>query len=137
MTWRAALALIVLGGAGCISCRRPEGEATARPVRPRTAPRDPYLIEGDELKVATATNLYEVIRIQRPAWLTRTVRNAQGNDAIVVYLNERQIGPLNVLREMPVNVARRLQYLSPTEALLRFGPSHGSLAAIVVELAKD
>lgn len=137
MTSGWALALAFATASAPVSCRRPDGTATTRPERPRSTPRDQYLIEGDELKVATATNLYEVVRILRPAWLTRTVRNRQGNEAVVVYLNDRQIGPLNVLREMPSNVARRLQFLSPTEATIRFGPNHGSLAAIVIDLAKN
>ncbi len=127
----AVLAVLTAG-----ACRPREREATARPQRPRTTPRDQYLIEGEELRVATAQNLYDVVRIQRPAWLTRTVRGLRGNDATVVYLDERKIGPPNILRELSVEVAIRLRYLTPTEAQLRFGPSHGSLAAIVVEVAK-
>lgn len=84
-----------------------------------------------------AQTLYDAIRLQRPTWLTRTVRNSSGNDAVAVYLDERLIGSLNILREMPLHMARTLQYLAPTEAQIRFGPSHGSRAAIVVVLAKD
>lgn len=135
MNRRWWLALTLLGGLSAVNCRSPQGGE--RPERPRSAPRDQHLIEGDELKVATAQNLYDVVRIQRPAWLTKTVRNLSGNDAIVVYLNDRKIGPLNILREISVNAARSLQYLSPTEAQLRYGPTHGSLAAIVVEVSKD
>jgi hypothetical protein len=88
------------------------------------------------MKVETAQNLYDVVRLQRPAWLTRTVRNAQGNDAIVVYLDDRKLGTLNILRDLSVDVAKGLRFLSPTEAQLRYGPTHGSMAAIVVEVAK-
>jgi hypothetical protein len=88
------------------------------------------------MMAAGARNLYEVVRIHRPAWLTKTVRNVSGDNAVVVYLDERKLGMLPVLRDMRVELAIRLVYLSPTQALLRYGPSHGSLAAIVVEVAK-
>ncbi|HEX7938720.1 MAG TPA: hypothetical protein VF483_06980, partial [Gemmatimonadaceae bacterium] len=129
------VAAVSLGGAA--ACHSLGGTSAGRPERPRSSSLNPYLIEGDELKVETAQNLYDVVRIQRPAWLTKTVRNAVGNDAIVVYLNDRKIGSLNILRDIPVTAARSLQYLSPTEAQLRYGPTHGSLAAIVVEVVKN
>ena len=133
---RSFVLAIAVAGLTTAACRRPASESPVRPERPRSAAGSLYLIEGDELKVATAQNLYDVVRLRRPAWLTRTVRNAQGNDAIVVYMNDRKVGTLNVLRDIPVEAARSLQYLSPTEAQVRYGPSHGRLAAIVVEIAK-
>jgi hypothetical protein len=128
--------LLVTANLGAIACHAKAGTDSSRPERPRSSPLNQYLIEGDELKVETAQNLYDVVRLQRPSWLTKTVRNAQGNDAIVVYLNDRKIGTLNVLRDIPVAAAQSLQYLSPTEAQLRYGPTHGSMAAIIVEVAK-
>ena len=127
--------LVFLAGLTAGSCRPAQSDG-GRPERPKAAPRDQYLIEGDELNAETAQNLYDVVRIQRPSWLTKTVRNKRGNDAIVVYLNDRIVGPLNVLRDIPIAAAQSLQYLSPTEAQLRYGPTHGSLAAIVVTVAK-
>jgi hypothetical protein len=118
------------------ACHRTPVDSTNRPERPRTSAKHPYLIEGDELKIEQAQNLYDVVRLQRPAWLTRTVRNRQGQDATVVYLDVRKLGNLNVLREIPPSAAHSLQYLSPTEAQLRFGPTHGSVAAIVIVAAK-
>ena len=135
MKKRWLFAIVLLGCSSTTGCRSAQ-TGDSRVERPKGAPRDQYLIEGDELKVETAQNLYDVVRIQRPSWLTKTVRNRQGNDAIVVYLNDRKLGPLNVLREIQVTAVRSLQYLSPTEAQLRYGPTHGSLAAIVVEVAK-
>jgi len=64
------------------------------------------------------------------------VKTAVGNDAVVVYLDDRKLGMLNILREMRVEIALRMRFLSPTEAQLRYGPTHGSLAAIVVEAAR-
>jgi hypothetical protein len=130
MNRRLLALLIVFAGLSAASCRRPADENDSRPQRPRTASKPPYLIEGDELKVETATNLYDVVRIQRPAWLTRD------RDGIVVYLNERKVGLVAVLRQLPVNVAQSIQFLSPAEAQLRFGPLHGGSAAIVVQQAR-
>jgi len=131
-----ALTLLLIGAA----CHRPAAAAaaaaTGRPSRPERAARDPYLMEEEELKATGAQSLYDAVKLNRPLWLTRTVRNATGNDAVAVYLDERYLGSLSVLRELPIHVAKRLQYLAPTEARIRFGPQHGSRAAIQVESAK-
>ena len=120
---------------GVSACGASGSGRSSRPERPATR-RSPYLIDADELRASNALNLYDAVRTQRPSWLTRTVRNATGNDAVAVYLDERFIGSLSILREMPIDVARRLQYLAPTEAQMRFGITHGHRAAIVVESAK-
>ena len=118
-----------------VACRTANSERPERPERPQPSQGDRYLIEGDELNAPTATNLYDVIRLRRPAWLSRPSR-AGSSDAIIVYFDDRPIGTLNVLREMPIRVAASLRFLSETEAQLRFGPKQGSRVAIVVESAK-
>ena len=127
---RVMVHLAVLSLVMAVSACRTSG--ASRPERPLPT-GDRYLIQGEELNVEHAVNLYDVVRIRRPAWLNRQVRNRSGNEAIAIYFDERQIGSLNILREMPIHVARSLRYLSPTEAQLRFGPQHGDRAAILVE----
>lgn len=104
-----------------------------RPVPSGSARTGQYLIEGEELAASPGENLYEVVRLRRPVWLERSVRNATGDAAVAVYFDERYLGPLSILRQMPVRVAARMRYLAPTEAQLRFGPQHGSRAAIVID----
>jgi hypothetical protein len=131
--------LPALASAACAAaaCHRPAGESESRPERPSRTRNDPYLIEGDEIRAATsAQNLYEVIRVRRPAWLTKSVRDVSGDEAVVVYLDDRKLGMLPVLRGLRVDLPERMRYMSPTEAQLRFGPTHGPLAAIVIEIAK-
>lgn len=131
----AAAVALAMGVSAC----RPT-QIGDRPTRPNGAqsPRvSQYLIEGDELAASPGENLYEVVRLRRPVWLERTVRNASGDEAVAVYVDERLVGSLSILRQMPVRIAKRLQYLAPTEAQIRFGPQHGSRAAIVVELIKS
>jgi len=129
----AALAAVALSSE---ACRRYGDESEGRPERPRRRPHDPYLIDGEELREANAQNLYEAVRIRRPAWLTKTIRGASGDEAVVVYLDDRKLGLLPVLRSLRVDLAERLRYLSPNEAQLRYGPLHGALAAIVIEIPK-
>jgi hypothetical protein len=124
---------VVLALLFAVACRSPGADRESRPQRTTVAKGDQYLIEGDELSVAGANNLYELIRIQRPFWISRTVGNSSGDNAVAVYLDERYLGSMSILRDLPLHVAKRLQYLAPTEARIRFGPSHGSRAAIVVE----
>jgi hypothetical protein len=118
------------------ACRSPNAEGHSRPQRLANVKGDQYLIEGDEMSIAGANNLYELVRIQRPFWVSRNVGNASGDQAVLVYLDDRPLGSLSILRDLQVHVARRLRYLAPTEARIRFGPSHGNRAAIVVESAK-
>ncbi len=133
----AALAALTALALLPVACRRSEGDSAApRPERPPRSGTAQYLIEGDEIRATTAQNLYEVIRIRRPSWLNRTVRNLRGDNAVAVYLDDRMVGLLNLLRDMPPYVAARLEYLSPTEAQVRFGPNHGIRAAVVVTSAR-
>ena len=127
LTASAAVALAV---SACHS-KRIDG----RPARPQdsAAKTSQYLIDSEELNSSPGENLYEVVRLRRPVWLERSVRNLHGDDAVSVYLDERYLGTLSILRQLQVRVAVRLQYLAPTEAQLRFGPQHGSTAAIVVD----
>lgn len=133
-SWAIPLLAAIIGSVGCHSSNT---ESEPRPERPSRTRNDPYLIEGDEIQsTAQAQNLYDVVRIRRPAWLTKTVKTASGDEAVVVYLDDRKLGLLPVLRSLRVELAERLRFLSPTEAQLRYGPGHGALAAIVIEVPK-
>lgn len=116
-------------------CRSSGSERLNRPNLAGNQARNQYIIEAEELKGTDAVSLYDAVRMRRPNWLTRTGRNTSRN-ALSVYLDERPIGSLSILREMPIHVAQALQFLTPTEAQLRFGPTHGSSAAIVVVSAR-
>jgi hypothetical protein len=133
---RSLLLALTLGG-GLAACRSANSEKPARPAGETSSRQDPYLIEGAEIQATKALNLYEAVRLRRPVWLTRTVGNQSGDRAVAVYLDDRLIGSLNILREMPLHVAQALQYLSPSEAQIRFGPNHGTKAAIIVMYARE
>lgn len=134
LRWRASLLVAAAWLSACHATR--SGQRPTRPGPSQGAGVSKYLIEGDELNATPGENLYEVVRKARPVWLERTVRGASGNSAVAVYLDEHLAGSLDLLRQLQVRIARRLQYLSPTEAQLRFGARHGSRAAIVVETVK-
>jgi hypothetical protein len=142
MEWSTArrlrfLCLAVAAGWGLSACQSSAEERPTRPAREATPDQDPYLIEGEELRATKAINLYEAVRVRRPTWIDRRVNNQSGDRAVAVYLDDRRIGSMNILREMPIYVALGLQYLSPSQAQIRFGPQHGTRAAIVVMYAKD
>jgi len=121
------------------ACTRGSGDRPSRPqaADESTARRNPYLIERAELRATAAPSLYDAIIMRRPTWFTRASSTAPGNDAVAVYIGEQLAGPLSMLRQMSVDAAQSVRYLTPTEANLRYGAKHGSRAAIVIEYARQ
>ena len=107
------------------------GCASGRPVRPQPTRGHQYLIEAKELEgLQRHSNLFEAVRELRPFWFSRHARSAEG---IAVYLDDQRIGSALSLQRFPVNGAFNVRYLSPTEALVRYGPNSRRMPVISVE----
>jgi hypothetical protein len=85
---------------------------------------------------------YDVVQSLRPRWLrSRDILNlpsSGGRDMqmtqVHVYMNDRDMGDLEFLKSIPAEQIYTLQYVSTTEAGVRFGPSSGP--GIVVTLKR-
>ncbi len=87
-------------------------------------PRDENVISAEELKDATATNLYDFIRSRRPRWLERNYSAVLRSDrvtTVAVFLDNQEFGGPDQLRQLPVSSAGEVRYYSPSEAQGRFG----------------
>jgi hypothetical protein len=109
---------------------------TGRPVRPKSAAVDQYLILATELEASKQANVYDAVRHLRPFWLRRNVRGRTGENTISIYVDEQFVGTLSALLRIPTFAVERVRYMSPTEAQTRFGQSNSGRAAILVESAK-
>ncbi len=89
-----------------------------------TPSRNENVITAEELKDATATNLYDFIRSRRPRWLERNYSAVLRSDrvtTVVVFLDNQEFGGPDQLRQLPVSSAGEIRYFSPSEAQGRFG----------------
>ena len=114
-----------------VGCR--SGGAATRPV---SGSKDPYLILANELESITRDNLYDAVRQLRPGWFTRPNRQRSGEDNIIVYLDDRQMGSVEALRRFPTRAVAAVRYLSPTEAQVRYGQINRGRPAIQVEMQR-
>lgn len=104
--------------------------ASGRATRP-VGGGDQYLIKAEELETARrSTNLYDALRELRPFWFTRHVRMG---DAITVYYDDQRVGGATLLQRFSIGAAGTVRYLSPTEAQVRYGPTHPSGPVIAIE----
>jgi hypothetical protein len=124
-----ALSFALLGVA--TGCGKKNESPGTRPEP--TASRDPYLILADEIEKTSRDNLYDAVRQLRPGWFSRRTRNRTGDETIIVYLDDRQMGSVGSLRAVPVQAVRSVRYLSPTEAQVRYGQINVGRPAILLE----
>ncbi len=109
------------------------GVSCASPAGGRSGPaRDPNLLTTEDVETSNQTDAYGLIQTQRPNWLRRRGRQSVHlTSAIVVYMDVTRLGGVESLRQIPINVIRRVEYLDGTTATQRFGTGHG-MGAIVV-----
>ncbi len=110
-----ALALLV---AGCASTPSAESGRLRRSAN---------LITAEEIERASFTNLFDLVRALRPAWLqTRGPQSIQDPTAgeVVVYLDGTRLGGPEQLRMLPAADVASLQYLNGIDAPARFGRGH-------------
>jgi hypothetical protein len=103
----------------------------------RTPPRDQYLILAEELESTNRDNLYDAVRQLRPTWFTRVSRQKSGDDAIVVYLDDRQLGTPTTMKRFSARAVASVRYLAPTEAQVRYGQLNEGRPAILLATTKE
>jgi hypothetical protein len=120
------LCAIALSGPACTK-RTDLGEATA------TSSSD--VLRREEIVKSSAMNAQEAIRLLRPSFLRTRGRTSilrPNESEPTVYLDDRQLGGLAVLRDIPANTIYEIRYLSPAQAQMRWGAGHAAGAILVV-----
>jgi hypothetical protein len=120
----AALAVMLGAAVACASSTQ----------GPRTSGRrDARLLGADEIRTSSASNLYDVIRSQRPEWLIKrgqTSINLEGD--IVVYVDNVALGGPESLKSIDVQSVQSARFLNASEAQMRYGVGHMHGAIVVV-----
>jgi|SRR5687767_1651072 hypothetical protein len=95
--------------------------------------RDARLLSAEEIRASSASNMYDVIRSQRPEWLIKrgqTSINMEGD--IVVYVDHVALGGPESLRSIDVQSVQSARFLNASEAQMRYGVGHMHGAIVVV-----
>jgi hypothetical protein len=120
----AALALMLGVAAACASSTQ----------GPRTSGRrDARVLGAEEIRTSSASNMYDVIRSQRPEWLIKrgqTSINLEGD--IVVYVDNVALGGPESLKSIDVQSVQSARFLNASEAQMRYGVGHMHGAIVVV-----
>jgi hypothetical protein len=129
ITWRAIY--IVLATTTLVAaCKSAPG---ARP----NVPKDQYLILPEELESTNRDNLYDAVRQLRPTWFSRVNRQKSGDEALVVYLDDRQIGGPTTMQRFSARAVASVRYLGPTEAQVRYGQANQGRPAIALSTTRE
>lgn len=121
--------LAVIAGALSASC----ASATADTPGGLAAsePEGRNVIAAGEIGTSTQTNALDLIRDRRPVWLrSRGFQNLDLAGGIDVYVDRARMS-FETLAEIPVHELERLEYLSASDATLRFGTQDGNPAIVV------
>ncbi|GAC1480094.1 MAG: hypothetical protein NVS1B4_25100 [Gemmatimonadaceae bacterium] len=121
---RSSLSLVALLFAGC-------SHVQSRP--------DPFalrdIITQEELNRAKGGSAYDVIARTRPHYLRdrgATSLLAQSQPSATVFLNDQHLGPLETLRNVPVDHLREIRFFPGTTASALFGSTyHGGVIQLL------
>ena len=120
----AALALVLGAAVACASSTQ----------GPRSSGRrDARILGAEEIRTSSASNMYDVIRSQRPEWLIKrgqTSINLEGD--IVVYVDNVALGGPESLKSIDVQSVQSARFLNASEAQMRYGVGHMHGAIVVI-----
>jgi hypothetical protein len=115
--WLVAGTVLVLAGCKSASSNPASGMPSG----------DAAVITIDEIVRANRENAYLIVEKERPAWLrgrggARSFQSAQVDAAFpLVYLDDTRLGALQTLRSVPTSQLREIRFVSPANAILRWG----------------
>ena len=80
-------------------------------------------------------NAYELVSRYRSEWLRRRgAPSLRPSSGIRVYLGHMELGGVESLRDLNVNMIDSIQFLSGPDATQRFGINHGDGAIVVTPI---
>ena len=84
-------------------------------------------------RIPAVANAHDLIARLRPEFLRGTYRRVAFGSATepVVYVDALKAGHLSTLQLIPIDQVHDITYVTPVDAMVRFGPTHGAGAIIV------
>jgi len=117
--FRSALLVVLLAGSACHRRTEPYLSSVSRNV-----------ITMEELAPWTTHSAWEAISQLRGSFLRSrgpvSVQNREAPTQAWVFLNSTEYGPLESLRNVPVEGLAEIRYYSGTEAVMKFGSRFGA-----------
>ena len=97
------------------------------------------LLLANEIVVAQVTDVYQAIAQLRPEFFRFAngpgIAGISGVDrdraSLKVYLDEMELGSIDLLHSLPVDHVTAIRYLGPSQAALRWGPSNARGAILI------
>lgn len=103
--------------------------ACARPPAATVPRSSSRVLAGSELQHPAAANAFDLIRVRRPAFFSRS--GPAGEDLPVVYIDDVPVLALDELRQVPTYALVEIRYLTASEATFRYGFGHSGGAIVV------
>lgn len=99
--------------------------------------RDPNRITAEELVEYTTLTAVDVVRRLRPRWLQGRGAGTSGQNTPVLILDGARMGDAqNALRSISVSDIEEMQYLSASDATMRFGTNFTGGAIVVTSRSR-
>ncbi len=98
--------------------------------------RDPNVITAAQLANENSPNVYDAIQHLRPEMLRPHLANASSSInspqdyTVHVYMDSNRLGGISDLRTIPVATVKEIRYLTPEQAMQRFGS--GNAGGVIV-----
>ncbi len=131
--WRRVPYLLV--GLSLTACA-----AATPPARPFVGSAGREVLTAAEIVAARVTDVYQAVSQLRPEFLRRRLSVAPitpfAQPAVVVYLDEMPFGTAESLRHIPLDRVRVVQFITPSDANLKWGGTHPGGAILVTTLAR-
>jgi hypothetical protein len=92
------------------------------------------VLRRDEISRSGATDAFTAIRMLRPVFLQSRGRTSilrQENSEPAVYLDDRLIGGLATLRDIPATQVIEVRFFGPAQAQMRWGTGNSAGAILV------
>lgn len=92
------------------------------------------VLRRDEITRSGATDAFTAIRMLRPVFLQsrgRTSMLRNENTEPAVYLDDRLIGGIALLRDIPANQVIEVRFFGPAQAQMRWGTGNSAGAILV------
>ncbi len=99
--------------------------------------RDPNLITAEELAEYTTLTALDVVRRLRPRWLTGRGAGTSGSNAPQLIFDGARMGnAASELRSIAVSDISELQYMSASDATMRYGTNYPGGAIVVTSRSR-